>query len=238
MGNRILYIITFFGLLATTSLQAQDEFTKKWTAEKIKGTRQIPYGAYSGAPFLNEKFANGEIEFLDGSKMDSLGLRYSSYRDEIIYYNTTIGAQIIIDKISLNGFSFTDETGRKRVFRRQYYDGFLPGNRYFEVLSDGEISLLVYRKVVLQTCPPYNDNTGNLKNMSYQQAFNYYLYNSKKGYELIRINKSSLLSKFDKLTQKSVKRILRKNKVMMVNDEQSFVIAWNLLKENGITINF
>jgi len=237
MGNRILYIITFFGLLAATSLHAQEEFTKKWTAEKIKGTRQIPYGAYSGFPFLNDKFANGEIEFLDGSKMDSLGLRYSSYRDEIIYYNTTIGAQIIIDKISLNGFSFTDETGNKRVFRRQYYDGFLPGHRYFEILSDGEISLLVYRKVVLQVCPPYNDNAGSLKNMSYQQAYNYYLYNSKKGYELIRINKNSLLSKFDKLTQKLVKKILRKNKVL-INDEQSFVTAWNLLKENGITINF
>src|SRR5674476_1434262 len=168
MGNRILYIITFFGLLISTSLQAQDGFTKKWTAEKIKGTRQIPYGVYSGSPFLNDKFATGEIEFSDGSKMDSLGLRYSSYRDEIIYYNATIGAQIIIDKISLNGFSFTDETGQKRVFRQQYYDGFLPGNRYFEVLSDGDIALLVYRKVVLQVCPPYNDNSGVLKNMSYQ----------------------------------------------------------------------
>jgi len=237
MGNRILYIITFFGLLASISLQAQDGFTKKWTAEKIKGTRQIPYASYSGTPFLNDKFAIGEIEFSDGSKMDSLGLRYSSYRDEIIYYNATIGAQIIIDKISLNGFSFTDEAGQKRVFRQQYYDGFLPGNRYFEVLSDGDIALLVYRKVVLQVCPPYNDNSGVLKNMSYQDAYNYYLYNRQKGYELIRLNRNSLLSNFDKLTQKSVKKILRKNKVQ-VTDESSFVIAWNLIKENGIIINF
>jgi len=237
MGNRILYIITFFGLLISTSLQAQDGFTKKWTAEKIKGTRQIPYGVYSGSPFLNDKFATGEIEFSDGSKMDSLGLRYSSYRDEIIYYNATIGAQIIIDKISLNGFSFTDEAGQNRVFRQQYYDGFLPGNRYFEVLSDGDIALLVYRKVVLQVCPPYNDNSGVLKNMSYQDAYNYYLYNRQKGYELIRLNRNSLISNFDKLTQKSVKKILRKNKVQ-VTDESSFVIAWNLIKENGIIINF
>ncbi len=237
MGNRILYIITFFGLLAATSLQAQDGFTKKWTAEKIKGTRQIPYAVFSGSPFLNDKFASGEIEFLDGSKMDSLGLRYSSYRDEIIYYNSTIAAQIIIDKISLNGFSFTDGTGQKRVFHRQYYDGFLPGNRFFEVLSDGDIALLVYRKVVLQVCPPYNDDSGVLKNMSYQDAYNYYLYNRRKGYDLIRINRNSLLSKIDKLTQKSVKKLLRKNKVE-VNDELSFVKAWNLIKENGIIINF
>ena len=237
MANRILYIIFFFGLLANTTLKAQEKLPQKWTAEKIKGTRQIPYASYSGSPFLNDKFATGEIEFPDGSKKDSIGLRFSSYRDDVIYYNTAISAQIVIDKISLNGFSFTDENGQKRIFRRQYYDGFLPGNRYFEVLSDGDIALLVYRKVVLQVCPPYNDNSGVLKNMSYQEAFNYYLYNRKKGYDLIRINKNSLLSKIDKLTQKSVKKLLRKNKIE-VNDELSFIKAWNLLKENGITVNF
>lgn len=237
MGNRIIYIIAFFSLLATTPIQAQQELLKKWNAEKIKGTRQIPYSSYSGSPFLNEKFTMGEIEFWDGTKMENIGLRYSSYRDEIIYYNTAISAQIVIDKISLNGFSFTDENGQKRIFRRQYYDGFMPGNRYFEILSDGDIALLVYRKVILQVCPPYNDNSGVLKNMSYQEAYNYYLYNRQKGYDLIRINRNSLLSKIDKLTQKSVKKLLRKHKVE-INDEASFVKAWNLLKENGINIAF
>jgi hypothetical protein len=237
MANRILYIITLLCLLSESSLQAQEGFHKRWNDEKIKGTRQIPYGSYSGTPFLNDKFAQGEIEFSDGIKMDSVALRYSCYRDEIIYFNKAISAQIIIDKISLKGFSFIDENGNKRIFRHQYYNGFFPGERYFEVLSDGDISLLVYRKVVLQVCPPYNDNLGHLKNMSYQQAFNYYLYNAVKGYELIRINKSSLLSKFDKLTQKSVKKILRKNKVQITN-ESSFVLAWDLLKKNGIIVNF
>jgi hypothetical protein len=237
MANRILYIITLLYLLSGSSLLAQEGLQKKWNDEKIKGTRQIPYGSYAGAAFLNDKFAPGEIEFSDGIKMDSISLRYSCYRDEIIYFNKAISAQIIIDKISLKGFSFIDEDGNKRIFRHQYYNGFFPGERYFEVLSDGDISLLVYRKVVLQVCPPYNDNAGNLRNMSYQQAYNYYLYNEKKGYELIRINKSSLLSKFDKLTQKSVKKILRKNRVQ-ISDEPSFVLAWDLLKKNGIIVNF
>ncbi|HEY3388754.1 MAG TPA: hypothetical protein VGK38_04225 [Prolixibacteraceae bacterium] len=236
MANRILYIVIFFSLLATTSLTAQVE-QKKWSDQKIKGTRQIPYSAYSGSPFLNDKFADGQIEFLDGTKLDNIGLRYSSYRDEVIYYNATISAQIIIDKISLKGFSFTDEKGDKRTFRHQYYNGFFPGERYFEVLSDGDTSLLVYRKVTLQTCPLYNDNSGVLRNMSYQEAYNYYIYNEKKGYELIRINKNSLLSKFDKPTQKLVKKLLRRNS-LSVRDESGFVRAWNLIKENGIKINF
>lgn len=237
MTNRILYIITLFGLLAATSLTAQNELPKNSNTEKIKGTRHIPYPFYSGAPFMTEKFVPGEIEFLDGTTIHDLKLHYSSYRDEIIYYNSAISAQIIIDKISLKGFAFTEENGEKRIFRRQYYDGFLPGNRYFEVLSDGNISLLAYRKVVLQTCSTYTDNAGKLLNMSYQEAFNYYFYSSQKGYELIRLNRNSFLSKFDKPIQKTVKKILRKNNVS-ITDEPSFVKAWNLIKENGITINF
>jgi len=236
MDNRILYTIALCGLLATTSISAQEKLPENWNTQKIKGTRFILYPVYSGTPYLTEKFATGEIEFSDGTKMANIPLRYSLYRDEVIYFNDAIPAQIIIDKISLKGFVLTDESGFRRVFRQQYYNGFLPGNRYFEVLSDGDISLLAYRKVTLQLCPTYNDN-GRLLNMSYQDEFSYYFYSKEKGFELIRLNKNSFLSKFDKTVQKSIKKILRKNNVR-INNEASFVQAWNLIKENGININF
>jgi len=237
MVYKILYITTLLGLLTATSLIAQEDIPKNWNTEKIKGTRLIPYATYSGSAYLNEKFATGEIEFLDGTKIEDLKLRYSIYRDEIIYYNEAISSQIIIDKISLKGFAFIDGNGVKRIFRQQYFNGFMPGNRYFEVLSDGDISLLVYRKVILQICPVYTNNAGKLLNMSYQEAFSYYFYSGEKGYELTRLNRNSFLSKFDKPIQKSVKKILRKNNVSITN-EASFVQAWNLIKENGIKINF
>jgi len=236
MSNRILYIIALLGMFSVLSVMAQDDLPKNGNTQKIKGTRLLPYLSYDGKPYLNDKFTNGEIEFLDGTKIANIAIRYSSYRDEIIYYNTAISAQIIIDKISLNGFSFSDENGVLRVFRRMYYNGYMPGDRYFEVLSEGDVSLLVYRKVVLQVCSPYIDSSEKLKNMSYQEAYNYYLYNGKKGYELIRIGKNSLLSKFDKPTQVEIKKLLRKNKVS-VSNESGFVRAWNLIKENGIKIN-
>jgi hypothetical protein len=237
MNNRILYTISFFALLATTSLSAQEALPDNWNIQKIKGTRLIPYPAYSGTPYLTEKFLPGEIEFSNGTKVENLLLRYSLYRDEVIYFNEAISAQIIIDKISLKGFVLTDESGFRRVFRQQYYNGFLPGNRYFEVLSDGDISLLVYRKESLQVCPTYNDKNGRLLNMSYQDAFNYYFYSKERGYDLIRLNKNSFLTKFDKTVQKSVKKILRKNSIF-IRDEASFVQAWNLVKGNGFSINF
>lgn len=233
MANRILSIFTIVGLLAVTTLSAQEELSKNLNAEKIKGTGFISYPAYSGAPYLNMKYLNGEIEFLDGTKVRNIGLRYSSYRDEIIYYNTDLSAQIVIDKISLKGFSFTEEKGDKRVFRRQYYKGFSPGERYFEVLSDGEISLLAYRKVDLGTCDPAFSKLG----LAYQKSYLYYIYAASKGYSSISLNRNSLLSKFDKPNQKLVRKALRKNRVM-ISDEASFILAWNILKENGIKPSF
>ncbi|MDO9614206.1 MAG: hypothetical protein Q7J86_06730, partial [Bacteroidota bacterium] len=175
-------------------------------------------------------FASGEIA-------DSLYLRYSSFKDEILYYNKAITTQIVIDKASLNGFSFTEKDGINRVFRRLYFDGFMKGERYFEVLSDGETDLLAYRKVILITVTPYKDQQNILKNLSYYQNYQYYFYSPEKGYSSIRMNLGALLSKFDKVSQKGIKRLLRKNRIKII-DEFSFVHAWKLIEKEGFTVMF
>ena len=237
MANKILYTFVLFGLLSANSVSSQEVVPKNWNTEKIRGTHHLPYPSYSGNPYLNEKFINGEIEFADGEKIGNLYLRYGTYRDEIIYFNPAISTQIVIDKISLKGFTLEGENGSKRIFRQQYYNGFLPGNRFFEVLNDGDISLLAYRNVILQNCTVYNNESGIPKNMEYVQSFNYYFYNIKDGYRPIRIGKNSFLSKFSEPNQKLVKKLLRQNKVR-IKDETSFVKAWEMVKANRIGMNF
>lgn len=232
MSNRILSIITLFLTLGATTLSAQKELPEIPNAEIIKGTAFISYPSYSGAPFLNENFMMGEIELSDGTKVSNIGLRYSSYRDEVVYYNTFLSAQIVIDKISLKGFSFTDQKGVKRIFRHQHYDDHLNDERYFEVLSDGKISLLAFRKVNLEQCDPSYDIHG----LAYKQTYYYYVYVADKGYSPLNITRNSLLSKLDKQNQKLAKRILRKHRLVFT-DEASLVLAWNILKENGIVFN-
>lgn len=234
MAIKIHYILFLIGLFAASTATAQDASLKSSGAEKIKGTRFIPYMDYSGSPYLNDKFFYGEIKFSDGTKVDNIGLRYSSYRDELLYYNKSISTNIIIDKISLKGFSFTDEKGIKRVFRRQNYDGYtFHGECFFEILSEGKISLLSYRKVNLEQC----DESYNVYGLAYTKSYTYYMYSPEKGYSTLKISRNSLLSKFDKPNQKLVKKLLRKNSVL-INDEASFVKAWNLVMENGIKIIF
>jgi hypothetical protein len=234
MSAKFLYIISLMYLLCTgTSLKAQDLKLKNQDTEKIRGSRFFPYPNYTGSPFLNNQFLLGEIEFLDGTKIGNIGLNYGTYRDELIYYNQDISTQIVIDKVSLKGFSFTDKNGVQRVFTRQYYTGSFQGDCFFEVLSSGKILLLVYRKVDLETCDTYQSKSG----MAYLPAYVYYLYSKEKGYSPVNLNRNSFLSKFDKPDQKPVRKLLRKNGVIIV-DESSLVKAWNLVKEYSFNIKF
>jgi hypothetical protein len=233
MANHKHYRILLFVLFLSASLSAQETAQQDQNTEKIRGTRFIPNANYAGKPYLNDKFILGELELADGTKLEKIGLNYSTYRDELIYYNTTISTQIQIDKISLNGFSFFDKFGNKRVFRRQYCDASLHAECYFEVLSEGETALLVYRKVNLESCDTYYSKSG----LAYQPAYIYFLYSKDKGYSAINLNRNSFLAKFDKPNQKLIKKLLRKNGVY-ISDETSLVNAWNLVNEKKFTVNF
>jgi hypothetical protein len=233
MSGRNHYILTLAGLLLTTLLFGQVINPGNQSYEKIRGSRFIPYPNHPGYTFLNDKFLKGEIEFNDGSKLKDIVMNYGTYRDELIYYNSTISAQIVIDKISLKGFSFVDQRGNRRVFHRQFYDGSIKDECYFEVLSEGDIELLVYRKVNLEASNTYYSKTG----MSYQPSYMYCLYAPEKGYIPVNISRSSLLSKFGKADQKFIKKTLRKNGVI-ISDEPGFVRAWNVIRENGLQPQF
>jgi len=233
MSNRIIHLLfVILALSCVLSGYSQTSLKREWDAEKIKGVRSLPYPYFSGFPFLNETWVSGKIEFLNGEISDSLSLRYSSFKDELLYFNETISAQIVIDKVSLRGFSFTDKDGRIRIFRKLYYDGFIKGDRYFEVLSDGEIDLLGYRKVNLTTTSPYKDYNNVLKNMMYINDYQFYFHSPENGFLSVRPSLSGLLSKFSKDIQKEIRRLLRKNRIK-ISDEASFVQAWTIVAKEG-----
>ncbi len=218
-------------------MYAQEPMNKNWDARKIKGVRMFPYPSYNGHPFLTGTWCLGKIEFTTGEVIDSLFLRYSSFKDELIYYNKAVTSQINIDKASLKGFEFADSTGVKRIFRKQYFDNSMKGYRFFEVLYDGPTPILAYRKVDLILTSPYHNKTGVLKNMEYTAVHHLYFYSAEKGYANIKSNRASFLLKFDKTSQKPIKKLLRKNKIRIEN-EDSLVQAWKIVEKEGYKILF
>ncbi len=233
-------IHTILLLLACSFAQtvfAQEKMIANWESQKIRGTRNLPYHTFTGSPFLNDVWVVGKIEFMNGEIADSINLRYSSYKDELIYYNKDISTQIVIDKASLNGFSFIEKDGNVRVFRKQYYENYLKSDRYFEVLSEGETDLIVYRKVSLDSASPYTDESGILKNQVYNNDYQFYFYSPEKKYTSVRINRSGLFAKFDKASQKPIKKLLRKNKIK-VESEADFIQAWKVIEKEGYKVVF
>ncbi len=238
MSNRIKHILLLVLALSFGSLvTAQETQNVNWEAQKIKGVRPLPDAVYNGSPFLNDSWLPGKIEFADGEIADSIYMKYSSFKDELIYFNKTISAQIMIDKASLNGFSFADKNNKMRVFRKQHFDGFMKGDRYFEVLADGETDLLAYRKVNMNGVAPYHDVNGILKNMEYSTDYQFYFYTPEKGYNSVRLNRSAFLAKFVKTDQKPIKKLLRKNKIFIL-DEDSFIDAWKTIEKEGFKVVF
>jgi hypothetical protein len=233
MIAKLLYLVLVFELFLSAVVFAQPAGLNNQSNDKIRGTRFIPYANFSGKPYLYDKFLKGEIELTNGTKIANLGLSYSTYRDELIYYNSAVSAQIIIDKLSLNGFSISETNGRVRHFCRQLCSEYMHGQCYFEILSEGEISLLVYRKVNLETCNTYYSKTG----LAYEPAYSFFLYSPKQGYTPVNLNRNSLVSKFSKPNQKIIRKLLRKNGVV-IEDEESFINAWNLIRERGIELIF
>lgn len=238
MTNKIFHRILFLMIVNFASYAfAQEVPSKNWDVEKIKGVRQLPYTSYTGFPFLTDTWVLGEIELEDGVVIDSLNLRYSSFKDELVYYNKEAVAQIMIDKPSLKGFVFTGTDGNIHVFRKLYYDNFGKGYRFFEVLAFGETNLLAFRKVSLDTSSPYKDKSGILKNMIYNLNYTYYFYSPEKGYTSVRMNQGSLLAKFDKGSQKPIKKLLRKHKIR-ISGEDSFTQAWKAIEKEGYKVVF
>lgn len=238
MTTRILHILFFALIFSHTPIaEAQNSFNPNWEGQKIKGVRHVAYPTYTGFPFLTDSWAPGKIEFTDGETLDSLFLRYSAYKDELLYYNQEVSSQIVIDKASIKGFSFTGKDGNTRTFRKQYYDGFMKGERFFEVLSEGETDLLVYRKMSLTTTSPYKDESNILKNLAYTASYQFYFWSPEKGFSFVRPNRNAFLSAFEEAGQKPVNKLLRKNRIR-ISDEESLLLAWKIVEHAGFKVVF
>lgn len=236
MTTRILHLLLFAWLLSHTGIvSAQETFNQNWDGQKIKGVRHIAYPTYTGLPFLTDVWVPGQVEFNNGEIADTLFLRYSAFKDDLLYYNKSLASQIVIDKASISGFSFTETDGNKRIFRKQYYDGYMKGDRYFEVLSEGETDLLAYRKRNLTSTSPYKDEQEILKDQEYTNSYQFYFYSPGSGYSMVRPNLNAFLDVFTVIDQKPVKKLIRKNRIR-ISDEGSLLLAWKIVERAGYKI--
>ena len=225
-----LFLITMMCSLLVSAQYGPSDY---WNVEKIKGTRFISYPIYHGNPFLFDGWQTGTVILNSNTEIGNLMLKYSALTDELIYFNKSARAQIIIDKRSIKSFSLTDNYANTRIFRKQPYTNAIDSERFFEVLYHGQFDVLVFHSAKMLDCKPYKDESGTIKNSHYVAFHNDYLYTPDKGYRSVKPNKSSLLLKFSKNKRKSIKKLLREHGVGIV-DQASFIHACELIDREGI----
>lgn len=228
--NILLVTLTFLSTMAFA------QPSKGWDQEKIIGKQYYLPGAYHGSPYLIQGWRKGTICFSSGQKISGLNLKYDGLNDELVYVNELYHTMVQIEKSTVDNFYFSDQ-GISYYFERRYFDGFLKGDRYFQVFHKGDVDLLGSFRVELINTTVYKDASGNTKNMEYLDAFRYFLYRDGEGYHSTSLRKKSLLKYFSKAKRREVNRLMRVNHIQFKTPEE-FSRALSILEANNINLEF
>ncbi|MFW6290438.1 MAG: hypothetical protein ACOC0R_05675 [Mariniphaga sp.] len=183
--------------------------------------------------FYHDSWPEGSILMEDGDVFENQRLRYLALGDELVAYNSGLSQLFIVDKEKVAGFT-VNLPEEKQTFVKMYFDGFMSGYRYFEMLYDGNRKLLAFHSVDNVKTGIYNDKQGRIKHSVLKLNTGYYMYSEKTGFKRIQPRRSSFLHAFPG-HKKEVRRIFRKNNFYRLT-KQEMIQAFNLLAEAGILL--
>jgi hypothetical protein len=228
----IYFIKYILAALLFVSVGVHAQPSKNWDQEKIIGHRYYFPESYKGSPYFVRSWQEGSVSFTSGQVVNGLLLKYDGHIDELIYINDVYHTMVKIEKPTVKSFQFNFQ-GTEYYFERRNFEGWIKGDRYFQVLHKGKVDLLCLRQVRLIPTSLYWDSAGHMKNMEYVPSFRYFLYKKGEGYHFTSLKKKSLLSYFSGAQKKQVNQLIRKNHIRF-KTEYGFAQALKILEENHI----
>ncbi|MBN1822510.1 MAG: hypothetical protein JXR31_06450 [Prolixibacteraceae bacterium] len=220
---KLLIILSL--LISASGIEAQEEgnpwngLTTKsnFINYKIPGKLYFYQSFLRGSEFLYNDWNYGSLVLENGEKYDSLVLKVNTFLDELVVFNNRIGAHIQIDKNAVSEFQLNFKSGESVLFKKKYSEKIFKGYRYFQVLYEGKLNLIVWYKTEEQLTSNYRDALGMLRNSELLTKNNYYL--ELTNGEIIKFTpkRKSLASVFPE-NKKAIIKILRKNRNYLKND--------------------
>lgn len=128
--------------------------------EVVDGVSTMHYSMESptinGSPYLNEKFMEGKMTIVDGTEVPGLMYRYNIYNDEMQFIINADTASIT-KPLSLRSL----EIGEKRfVYDVYQVSENVVAAGYFEVIEEGELLTILYRREIEIEQDVYVSNYG------------------------------------------------------------------------------
>lgn len=242
MKNIKIYIgLLIAAFFVQNSVIAQNN--QDWYAERIVGKRFNNSYFFDGSQYVIEDWVKGTLFFENGEKQSDVNMRYNSFLDQLIYFNSRASAEILIDKNTITGFSY--EYNSKTYFYKKYnFDNLskiylLPlkeGTIYFEVIYDGFVDFLCFRKTEMLPCPTYISFSGSEKNQKFVHSYRFYFHHPEKGIFSTKIKRSALLSTYSKKDKKEIRKLLRDNN-LVISNEYEFGSALKVIESAGFKMD-
>ena len=198
--------------------------------EKLTGTIYYINTVSNSNFFLHQEWLEGTILLENGDLFEDQRLRFMSRNNELVAYNKNLKNLFIVDKKKVKRFTLF-AGGDTLRFIKLYYEGFVPGERYFEELYGGRAFLLAFHDVEDRKTLPFRDETGTLRDTYYTPATRYYLYSEAEGFSRLQVSRRSFYAVFPG-KKKQVRKLFRRNK-LRVFDEQGMIRAFQLLDKAG-----
>ena len=177
---------------------------------KLPGLKYYIKPSYRGSEFLTKEWCTGDVVLENGDRYNNLTLRLNTYLDELIQYNERIGAIIMLDKSAISEFTINFEDGHTELFRKINSDKFSKGDKYFSVLHEGKMKVLLSYETIHKKTDMFADETGVLHDLEFVSSQYYYLVFPNGKIEKFTLQFRSFLEMFPE-QKREIRRLLRKN---------------------------
>ena len=126
------------------------------------------YDAHSSAHyFFQPDWYSGTLLTREGETHEGIRLRYDAFNDELIAYNENIKGLFVVDKFRVNEFTIRHPRSGDQVFRRLPLTAMGQKEHYYQVLYEGNITLLRRNRIIEKKTSLYKNKYGKLDNRDY-----------------------------------------------------------------------
>lgn len=194
--------------------------------EVIDGIATVHYDLSSspmnGSPYLTDEFVPGTMETLNGTVIEGLTYRYNIYNDEMQFIvgedTAVINKPLALRSIEMDRKKFTYE-----VYQASEQ---MVAAGYFELISEGEMSLLFRRKLELEYdnyVPNYGGGGGS-KEFMLKKDDNYYV--KLEGEAARKIyNRKDFLNAIPKDLQSRAKQFIKEHKISVRKENELLALV-------------
>lgn len=180
---------------------------------KLTGRRYYFNASLSGPPYVYNGWQKGSVLLENGDRYDNLYLQFNTLTEDLIWFNSRIGCIVALDKFIIREFILDSANKNTSLFRKINSDTPPNGEHYYNVLYDGKMKLLRwYRTIEINTAE--SNTRGDPWNSRYSLDSRFFLVFPDGVRNSIKGNRSSLVDSFPE-QKKTVRRILRKNKIKL-----------------------